>query len=157
MYVMYLHNYVCNMYVCVCLYTCMYMYVRMYVHVYMYVICIIPGVHEPRWRQGRSVQLLYTVHVKHCVDLCPTNCTRSPYMGKQCQTLSKQSGGAKWLTIHKNLPTNRTQCTCSTTIVYTNELWKRKAAVVSLHPMKRTRSTSLASLPQETTKNMGSI
>ena len=48
MYVMYLHNYVCNMYVCVCLYTCMYMYVRMYVHVYMYVICIIPGVHEPR-------------------------------------------------------------------------------------------------------------
>ena len=35
------------------------------------------------------------------------------------------------------------------------ELRKRKAAVVSLRPMKRTRSTSLASLPQEATKNMG--
>ena len=35
------------------------------------------------------------------------------------------------------------------------ELGKRKAAVVSLRPMKRTRSTSLASLPQEAKKNMG--
>ena len=35
------------------------------------------------------------------------------------------------------------------------ELGKRKTAVVSLRPMKRTRSTSLASLPQEATKNMG--
>ena len=35
------------------------------------------------------------------------------------------------------------------------ELGKRKAAVVSLRPMKRTRSTSLASLPQEAMKNMG--
>ena len=38
------------------------------------------------------------------------------------------------------------------------ELGKRKAAVVSLRPMKRTRSTSLASLhvhvPQEATKSM---
>ena len=35
------------------------------------------------------------------------------------------------------------------------ELGKRKVAVVSLRPMKRARSTSLASLPQEATKNMG--
>ena len=34
------------------------------------------------------------------------------------------------------------------------ELGKRKAAVVRLRPIKRTRSTSLASLPQEATKNM---
>ena len=40
-------------------------------------------------------------------------------------------------------------------IVYTNELGKRKAAVVSLYSMKRTISTSLASLPQEATKDMG--
>ena len=32
---------------------------------------------------------------------------------------------------------------------------KRKAAVASLCSMKRTTSTSLASLPQEATKNMG--
>ena len=85
------------------------------------------------------------------------------------QTLSKQGGGTKWLTIHKikNLPTNRTQCTCSI-VVYTNQLGKRKAAVASLCSMKRTTSlplevvkqamlisTSLASLPQEATKNMG--
>ena len=72
------------------------------------------------------------------------------------QTLSKQGGGAKWLTIHTNLPTNSAQCTCSTSIVhvYTNELGKRKATVVSLRPTKRTRSTSLDSLPQEATKNM---
>ena len=42
----------------------------------------------------------------------------------------------------------------STSIVYTNALGKRKEAVVSLRPMKRTRSTSLASLPQWATKNM---
>ena len=70
------------------------------------------------------------------------------------QTLSKQGGGTKWVTIHKNLPTNCAQCTCSTSIVYTNELGKRKAAVVSLRPTKRTRSTPLTSLPQEATKNM---
>ena len=35
------------------------------------------------------------------------------------------------------------------------ELAKRKAAVVNLCPMKRTRSTTLASLPQEAMKNMG--
>ena len=75
-------------------------------------------------------------------------------MPKYGQTLSKQDEGAKWLTIHKNLWTNRAQYMCSTSIVYTNELGKRKAAVVSLHPMKRPRSTSLASLPQETTKNI---
>ena len=34
------------------------------------------------------------------------------------------------------------------------ELGKRKAAVVSLRPMKRARSISLASLPQEATKSM---
>ena len=71
------------------------------------------------------------------------------------QTLSKEDGGAKWLTIHKNLLTNYAQCMCSTSIVNTNELGKRKAAVVSLCLMKRTRSTLLASLPQEATKNMG--
>ena len=43
----------------------------------------------------------------------------------------------------------------STSVVYTNELGKRKAAVMSLRSMKRTRSTSLASLPQEVTKNIG--
>ena len=35
------------------------------------------------------------------------------------------------------------------------ELKKRKAGVVRLRPMKRTRSTLLASLPQEATRNMG--
>ena len=40
----------------------------------------------------------------------------------------------------------------STSIVYTG---KRKAAVASLCSIKRTTSTSLASLPQEATKNMG--
>ena len=35
------------------------------------------------------------------------------------------------------------------------ELGRRKAAVVSLVPQKRTRSTSFASLPQEAMKNMG--
>ena len=35
---------------------------------------------------------------------------------------AKGSRGAKWLTIHKNLPANLAQCTCSTTIVYSNEL-----------------------------------
>ena len=43
----------------------------------------------------------------------------------------------------------------STSVVYTNELGKRKAAVASLCSMKRITLTSLASLPQEATKNMG--
>ena len=101
-------------------------------------------VHEPRQRRGRSVQLLYKT-------LCQPLSNELHKMPIYGQTLSKQSRGAKWLMIHKikNLPTNRSQCTCSTStsIVYTNELGKKKAAVVSLCSMKRTISTSLASLP----------
>ena len=78
----------------------------------------------------------YNCYIKCCVNLCQTNCTKCPYMGKHC----KQGKGSKWLTIHKHLPTNHVQCMCSTSIVYTNELGKRKAAVVSLCPMKRTKN-----------------
>ena len=84
------------------------------------------------------------------ITLCQPLSNKLHKMAIYGQTISKQARGAKWLTI--NLPTNRTQCMCSTSIVNTNELGKRKAAVVSLHSMKRTTSTSLA---QEATKNMG--
>ena len=108
---------------------------------------VLSGVHEPCRRWGRSVQLLYKM-------LCQPLSNELHKMPIYGQTLSKRGRGAKWLTIHKNLPTNCAQCMCSTSIGYTNELGKRKAAVVSLLLMKRTRSTSLASLPQEATKNM---
>ena len=36
----------------------------------------------------------YNCYIKRCVNLCRTNCTKCPYMGKQ-------GGGTKWLTIHK--------------------------------------------------------
>ena len=49
----------------------------------------------------------YNCYIKGCVNLCPTK------MLIYGQTLSKQDGGAKWLTIHKNLPRNRAQCMCS--------------------------------------------
>ena len=106
------------------------------------------GAHEPRQRRGRSVQLLYKM-------LCQPLSNELHKMPIYGQTLSKQDGGAKWLMIHKNLPTNRAQSMWSTSIVNAKELGNRKAAVVSLYPMKRTRSTSLASLPQEAMKNMG--
>ena len=65
------------------------------------------GAHIPRWRQGRSVQLIYKM-------LCQPLSNKLHKMPIYGQTLSKQGGGTKWLTIQKNLPTNRTQCTCST-------------------------------------------
>ena len=51
----------------------------------------------------------YNCYIKRCQPLS-NELHKMPIYG---QTLSKQGGGAKWLTIHKNLPTNRAQCTWS--------------------------------------------
>ena len=79
---------------------------------------------------------------------------RMPIYG---QTLSKQGRGAKWLTIRDtqtftNKPRPTPMESSNRNVVM--ELGKRKAAVVILRPMKRARSISLASLPQEATKSM---
>ena len=60
-----------------------------------------PGAHEPRRRRGRSIY-------KTLCQPLSKELHKMPIYG---QTLSKQGGAAKWLTIHKNLPTNRVQCT----------------------------------------------
>ena len=98
---MHVHVYV-HVCTCTCMYVRMYtLYVHVYMHLYMYNT-------RSTWTplkagKKRSTAICIYIHVKHWVDLCPTNCTRCPYMNKQCQTLSKQSGGAKWLTIYNKI------------------------------------------------------
>ena len=76
-------------------------------------IYIISGAHEPHRRRGRSVQLLYKT-------MCQPLSNELHEMPIYGQTLNKQGGGTKWLTIHKNLPTNHAQCTWSTSVVLIN-------------------------------------
>ena len=57
-------------------------------------VCSTSGVHEPRPRRGRSIQLVYKT-------LCQSLFNELHKMPIYGQTLSKQGGGTKWLTIHK--------------------------------------------------------
>ena len=65
-------------------------------------------VYQERMNPTEGGEGAYNCYIKHCVNLCQMNLHKMPIYR---QTLSKQGGGAKWLTIHniKNLQTNRAQ------------------------------------------------
>ena len=75
------------------------------------------------------------------------------------QTLSKQGGGVKWLTIHKikNPPTNCAQCTCSIvlySVVYTNEE-KGSCSKPMFHEENHINIACFTTSRGKATKNMG--